>query len=54
VRLRGRPFADVVTDMVDGVVAANRVPQTDAPRVRASLHAALRSDDAIEPAARAA
>jgi hypothetical protein len=54
VRLRGRPFADVVTDMVDGVVAANRVPQTDAPRVRASLHAALRSDDAVEPAARAA
>src|SRR5436853_6745931 len=56
VRLRGRPFAEVVTDMVDGVVAANRVPDADAPRVRASLHAALRGDAAptTEPAARAA
>jgi hypothetical protein len=54
VRLRGRPFADVVTDMVDGVVAVNRVPEPDAPRVRASLQAALRGDAAIEPSARAA
>lgn len=46
VRLRGRPFTDVVTDMVDGVVAANRVPDADASRVRASLHAALRGDAA--------
>ena len=28
VRLRDRPFAEVVTDMVDGVLAANRVPET--------------------------
>jgi len=41
VRLRGRPFADVVADMVDGVLAANRVPASDAPRVRAGLVAAL-------------
>jgi hypothetical protein len=41
VRMRGRPFADVVTDMVDGVLAANRVAPTDAPRVRARLEAAL-------------
>jgi hypothetical protein len=41
VRLRDRPFAEVVTDMVDGVVAANRVPAADAPRVRALLTDAL-------------
>ena len=41
VRMRERPFADVVTDMVDGVLAANRVPPSDAPRVRARLEAAL-------------
>ena len=41
VRLRGRPFDDVVTDMVDGVVAANRVAEADVPRVIATLRAAL-------------
>src|SRR5262245_56282441 len=41
VRLRGRPFADVITDMVDGVLAANRVPPADAPRVRTRLTGAL-------------
>jgi hypothetical protein len=41
VRMRGRPFVDVVTDMVDGVLAANRVPPADAPRIRSRLEAAL-------------
>src|SRR5438874_11664449 len=41
VRLRGRPFSEVVTDMVDGVLAANRVAPADAPRFRARLAAAL-------------
>jgi hypothetical protein len=41
VRLRARPFSDVVADMVDGVLAANRVPPADAPRLRARLAAAL-------------
>jgi hypothetical protein len=41
VRLRGRPFAEVVADMVDGVLAANRVPAPDTPRLRARLAAAL-------------
>jgi hypothetical protein len=41
VRLRGRPFGEVVTDMVDGVLAANRVPPADASRVRSRLVAAL-------------
>jgi hypothetical protein len=56
VRLRDRPFTEVVTDMVDGVVAANRVPEADAPRVRALLHDALVGDGepTLEPAARAA
>ena len=31
VRLRGRPFAEVVADMVDGVLAANQVPAADGP-----------------------
>lgn len=39
VRLRGRPFPEVIADMVDGVLAANRVPPADAPRVRARLTA---------------
>ena len=53
VRLRDRPFAEVVTDMVDGVLVANRVPEAEAPRVRAVLTAAL-EDRPIEPEARAA
>ena len=41
VRLRGRPFAEVMADMVDGVLAANRVPPADAPRVRTFLTQSL-------------
>jgi hypothetical protein len=41
VRMRGRPFTEVISDMVDGVLAANRVPESEAPRVRARLEAAL-------------
>ena len=41
VRLRGRPFADVLGDMVDGVLAANRVPPADTERMRARLTGAL-------------
>jgi len=53
VRLRDGPFAEVVTDMVDGVLVANQVPETEAPRVRAVLTAALECQP-IEPEARAA
>jgi len=53
VRLRGLLFAEVVTDMGDGVLVANQVPETDAPRVRAVLTAALEGQP-IEPEARAA
>ena len=41
VKLRDRPFADIVTDMVDGVLAANRVPPAEALRLRSLLMAAL-------------
>src|ERR1700710_1782828 len=40
-RRRGRPFADVVPDMVDGVLAANQVSGDDAPRFRSRLTASL-------------
>ena len=54
VRLRERPFGEVVADMVDGVLAANRVPPADAPRLRSRLVAGLEggldaSPDGIEP-----
>jgi hypothetical protein len=51
VRLRGRPFAEVVADMVEGVLAANRVATPDAPRLRARLTAAL--DAPVSPAVQA-
>jgi hypothetical protein len=41
VRLRDRPFSEVVTDMVEGVLAANLVPEADEERVRAVLTAAV-------------
>jgi hypothetical protein len=37
VRLRGRPWAAVVADMIDGVVAVNRLDVRRANRVRADL-----------------
>jgi hypothetical protein len=40
VRLRGRSFADVVADMIDGVLAANGLAGGDAAAVRARLDAA--------------
>ncbi len=63
VRLRDRPFAEVVADMVDGVLAANQVSAADSPRVRSRLVASLAAspDGALDapvvpsvPAARAA
>jgi hypothetical protein len=56
VRLRDRPFAEVVADMVDGVLAANQVPAADGPRVRSRLVATFdgAGDTAPEAAAAAA
>ena len=41
VRLRGRPWAAVLADMVEGVVAANDLTAADADRVRADLWLAV-------------
>lgn len=42
--LRGRPFPEVAHDMVDGVVAANRLSGAPAARWRTALTAALAAD----------
>jgi hypothetical protein len=41
VALSGRPFVAVVADMVEGTVAANRLPAGEADRVRRELWMAL-------------
>ncbi len=41
VRVRERAFADVVADMVEGVLAANRLEGEAAVRVRTMLLAAV-------------
>ena len=41
VRLGGRPSAAVIADMIDGVVAANRLMAPDADRLRAELWRAV-------------
>ena len=38
VAVKGRPFAEVVADMVEGVVVANRLEGVAATRVRTMLH----------------
>jgi hypothetical protein len=40
VRLRGRPFEAVAADMIDGVLATNRLAGADAERVRPCLRRA--------------
>jgi hypothetical protein len=41
VRLRGRPFADVAGDMVEGVIAANQLDGPAAARLRRLLTRAV-------------
>jgi hypothetical protein len=53
VRLRGRPFEAAAADMVDGVLAANRVAEPDATCLRAALTSAL-VDEPASSQARAA
>jgi hypothetical protein len=45
VRLRGRPFAAVATDMVEGTLRANSLAGPDADVHRAALLAAALDDD---------
>ena len=37
VRLKGRPFTDVTADMVDGVIAVNRLDEAAVARLRPPL-----------------
>ncbi len=41
VRLRDRTYAEVVDDMIDGVLAANRVAAESVPRLRRAFQLAL-------------
>ena len=50
VRLRGRPFADVAFDMVEGVLAVNRLDETAAARMRPLLCQAV-EPEVDQPAA---
>ena len=43
VRLKGRPFPEVTADMVDGVIAVNRLDEAAAARLRPVLA------EAVEP-----
>lgn len=45
VRIRGRPFAAVLADMVEGIVVANDLQGEAADRVREVLWACLPADD---------
>jgi len=54
VRLRDRPFPEVVTDMIDGVLATNGIGPSDASPLRRLLEAAVAdgpSDEAPAPLA---
>ena len=44
VRLKGRPFPEVTADMVDGVIAVNRLDETAAARMRPVLAEAVQSE----------
>jgi hypothetical protein len=46
VRLRDRAYGDVVDDMIDGVLATNRVPAESAPRFRRAFRLALGEPEA--------
>jgi hypothetical protein len=45
VRLRDRSYGQMVDDMIDGVLAANRVPAESAPRLRRAFRLALGEAD---------
>ncbi len=46
VRVRERPMAAVAADMIDGIIAANRLQGVEADRTRAALWAALNEGEA--------
>lgn len=50
VRVKGRPFAAVAADLIEGVIVANRLSGPDALRVRGALWAALGFGSSSAPA----
>jgi hypothetical protein len=50
VRLRGRPWAAVLADMIEGVVAANRLQPPHADRLRAELWELCGVEPMVRPA----
>ena len=53
IRLRDRMLSEVLADMVDGVVVANRLPPDDAARIRETLLEALLLDSVSDGSDRA-
>jgi hypothetical protein len=53
VRYRARPWPAVLADMIDGVVAANRLVGNAADRTRTALWSAVEADAALAPGPRA-
>ncbi len=51
VRLRGRPWVAVLADMIEGVVAANRLASPRSDRLRAELWASCGVEAVSEPVA---
>jgi hypothetical protein len=54
VRMRGRPFPDVVADMVEGVLVVNRAEGDTAARLRPLLTEAVAAGPVPAPAEQAA
>lgn len=51
VQLKDRPWLAVLADMVEGVVAANRLQPPEADRLRTQLWSAVGADPTLVPAA---
>lgn len=47
VRVRERPLPAVIADMIEGIVAANRLQGVEADRTRAALWAAVEADNGV-------
>ena len=48
VRVRGRPWADVVTDMVEGLLVVNGLEGASAESARLDFHAAVGSSSSVD------
>lgn len=49
VRIGARSESAVAVDLVDGVIAANRLDERTAARMRAALLRSVRTDEAVDP-----